>query len=57
MGLLNSDIGKPCRACGHPITREDPAVYLKDRGVRVHKSHTTDPKSGLYREPTKRFHL
>lgn len=55
MSLFTSEIGKPCRACGHPITREDPAVYLKDGNVRVHKSHTTDPKSGLYGEPIKRF--
>lgn len=55
MSLFKSEIGLPCRACGHPTTPQDPPVYLKDRNVRVHKSHVTDPKSGLYGEPTKRF--
>lgn len=36
-----------CAACGHPQSGEDPLVV--DRfGYRVHKSHTTDPESGLY---------
>lgn len=53
--FANSEIGKPCRACGHPTTREDPPVRLKDGAVRVHKSHTTDPKSGLFGAPTRRW--
>lgn len=57
MPLFNSEIGKPCQACGHPTTREDPPVYVKDGGARIHKSHTTDPKSGFYGAPTKRIHL
>lgn len=47
MSLLKSETGKPCQACGHPTTKDDPAVKTRD-GYRVHKSHTTDPKSGLY---------
>ncbi|MFD1277420.1 hypothetical protein [Streptomyces kaempferi] len=55
MSPFGSDIGKPCLACGHPITREDPAAYLKDGNVRIHKRHTTDQKSGFYGAPVKRF--
>jgi hypothetical protein len=29
-------------------------VRLKDTGTRVHKSHTTNPTSGLFGRPTKR---
>lgn len=42
-----NETGKPCQACGHPTTKDDPAVKTRD-GARVHKSHTTDPSSGLY---------
>ena len=49
------ETGKPCQACGNPTTPQDPPVYLKDGDVRVHKSHVTNPKSGLYGEPTKRW--
>lgn len=55
MSLFKSEVGQPCRACGHPTTLADPPVYLKGRNVRVHESHVTDPKSGLYGEPVKRF--
>jgi hypothetical protein len=55
MSLFSSEIGKPCQACGHPTTREDPPVRLKDGNARIHKSHTTDPKSGFYGAPTKRL--
>jgi hypothetical protein len=47
MALLKNETGKPCQACGHPTTKDDPAVKTRD-GYRVHKSHTTDPNSGLY---------
>lgn len=36
-----------CAACGHDGTTRDPLV-LADDGFRVHRSHTTDPSSGLY---------
>lgn len=49
-----NETGKPCQACGNETTKTDPAVRLKDSGVRVHQSHTTNPKSGLFGEPTKR---
>lgn len=34
-----------CAACGHDGTGRDPLV-LADDGFRVHRSHTTDPRSG-----------
>lgn len=44
-----------CGACGHPYTASDPSVsvawdgYAGMRGThRVHRSHTTDPRSGYY---------
>jgi hypothetical protein len=56
MGLFSkNETGKPCQACGHPTTVEDPAVHVEDSGARIHESHTTDPKSGFYGAPIKRF--
>ncbi|WP_167459215.1 MULTISPECIES: hypothetical protein [Streptomyces] len=49
-----NETGKPCQACGNETTKDDPAVRLKDSGTRVHKSHTTNPKSCLFGEQTKR---
>jgi hypothetical protein len=46
-----------CAACGHPFTGQDPMVLTTNNpdwgdvatgGPRVHRSHTTDPNSGLY---------
>ncbi|MEV7394928.1 hypothetical protein [Streptomyces sp. NPDC091215] len=55
MRLFKKDeTGQPCQACGNTTTPADPAVRLKDGGTRVHKSHTTNPKSGLFGRPTKR---
>lgn len=50
-----NETGKPCQACGHPTTPQDPAVRTKNTGARIHKSHTTTPTSGFYGEKTKRF--
>lgn len=36
-----------CAACGHNGTGSDPLVN-DNRGYRVHRSHTTNPRSGLY---------
>ena len=36
-----------CSACGHDGTSRDPLVLTND-GFRVHQSHTTDPRDGLY---------
>jgi hypothetical protein len=36
-----------CAACGHDGTTPDP-LTVTDDGMRVHTSHTTDPRSGLY---------
>jgi hypothetical protein len=48
MGLFSKgETGKPCQACGHETTQQDPAVKTAD-GTRVHESHTTNPSSGLY---------
>ena len=49
--MTNDETGKPCQACGHPTTPNDPAVLATD-GVRIHHSHTTDPRSGYYSTPT-----
>lgn len=38
-----------CAACGHPGTGADPLVLSAD-GWRVHRSDTTDPRSGFYRQ-------
>lgn len=55
MGLFSkNETGKPCQACGNTTTPQDPAVRLKDTGTRVHESHVTNPKSGLFGRPTKR---
>lgn len=55
MGLFSkSETGKPCQACGHETTQQDPAVRTKDSGARIHKSHTTTPGNGFYGEKTKR---
>lgn len=37
-----------CAACGHDGTTKDPLIKAMD-GFRVHRSHTTDPRSGYYR--------
>lgn len=42
-----TETGKPCQACGHPTTPNDPATLATD-GARIHHSHTTDPRSGYY---------
>lgn len=36
-----------CSACGHDGTPTDPLVKSLD-GYRIHRSHTTDPRSGYY---------
>jgi hypothetical protein len=36
-----------CAACGRDGTRQDP-LGLDNKGFRVHASHFTDPRSGLY---------
>jgi hypothetical protein len=38
-----------CAACGHNGTSRDPLVKATD-GYRVHRSHTTDPRNGYYRQ-------
>ncbi|MEU7416728.1 hypothetical protein [Streptomyces antibioticus] len=56
MGLFSkNETGKPCQACGHETTPEDPAVRTKNGNARIHKSHTTTPGNGFYGEKTKRF--
>lgn len=52
------DINPPsCAVCTRPRNRQDPFVIVMERvtigrqnllGHRVHRSHTTDPNSGLY---------
>jgi hypothetical protein len=41
-----SDKPKICRACGHPATPTDPVIEAD--GAQIHRSHTTDPRSGFY---------
>lgn len=41
-----------CAACGHDGTAADPLVKTLD-GFRAHRSHTTDPRSGLYGQAQK----
>lgn len=36
-----------CGACGHEGTGHDP-LCTTDTGSRVHTSHTSDPRSGLF---------
>ncbi|WP_458089447.1 hypothetical protein [Streptomyces malaysiensis] len=36
-----------CAACGHDGTSRDPLINNTD-GFRVHRSHTTDQRHGLY---------
>ncbi len=36
-----------CAACGHPATAVDQLLVAD--GFRIHRSHTTDPRSGYYR--------
>lgn len=36
-----------CAACGHNGTGNDPLVKAAD-GARIHRSHTTDPRSSFY---------
>lgn len=38
-----------CAACGHDGTKADPLVKTLD-GHRIHRNHTTDPRSGYYRQ-------
>lgn len=49
MGLLGNK-QKHCGACGHEATKQRPLTTVKfdGRKGRVHKDHTTDPKSGLF---------
>jgi hypothetical protein len=49
MGLFKSETSPVCQACGRPTTADDPAVTARD-GARIHKSHTTNPRSGYYGE-------
>jgi len=50
MGLFSKD-PKHCGACGHEGNKQRPLTTVKvgDHKGRVHKDHTTDPKSGLYK--------
>jgi hypothetical protein len=41
-----------CAACGHHGTGADPLVQALD-GHRIHRSHTTDPRNGYYRQQQK----
>jgi hypothetical protein len=41
-----------CTACGHDGTPADPLVKSLD-GSRIHRSHTTDPRSGFYGQAQK----
>lgn len=41
-----------CCACGHEGTTSDPVVKTTG-GSRIHRSHTTDPRSGFYGEQQK----
>lgn len=36
-----------CGACGHEGTTKNPLVVADD-GMRIHRSHTEDPRSGYY---------
>lgn len=36
-----------CAACGHDGTAADPLV-VDNEGWRIHRSHTEDPRSGMY---------
>lgn len=36
-----------CAACGHNGTNADPLVKATD-GFRIHRTHTTDRRSGYY---------
>ncbi len=38
-----------CAACGHDGTHADPLVKSLD-GYRIHREHTTDPRSGYYQQ-------
>jgi hypothetical protein len=38
-----------CATCGQDATGRDPLVNATD-GYRVHRSHTTDPRNGYYRQ-------
>jgi hypothetical protein len=42
-----------CQACGHPGTKADPIVTVKEPQpwgkCRIHRSHTTDRRSGFFR--------
>ena len=50
--MTSNETGQPCQACGRPTTPNDPAVRTTTDGVRIHHSHTTDPRSGYYGTPT-----
>lgn len=41
-----------CAADGHPGTEADPLVTATD-GYRVHRSDTTNPRSGYYNQQQK----
>jgi hypothetical protein len=49
MGLFSSK-SSHCGACGHEASKQRPLTTVKvgDHKGRVHKDHTTDPKSGLF---------
>ncbi|MEV8033923.1 hypothetical protein [Streptomyces sp. NPDC086182] len=55
MALFSKDeTGKPCQACGHETTPQDPAVRIKGDNARIHRSHTTTSSSGFFGAKTKR---
>ncbi len=39
-----------CAACGHDSTANNPLVVDVTDGMRVHRSHFDDPRSGYYGE-------
>lgn len=43
----HAGLRESCAACGVEGTTRNPLV-LDDEGYRVHRSHITDPESGLY---------
>lgn len=48
--------GRPCQACGRPTASDDPPVEVTSgefAGTIIHRSHTTDPRSGLHGYPVR----
>lgn len=37
-----------CACCGHDGTTADPLVIGVEDGMRVHRSHYSDPRTGYY---------